>query len=109
MEHHTSEIEVQVIPEDKAKTKKILKVAIILGILTAIEFVIAFAFDASIGKTIVFILMTLIKAYYIVSEFMHLGHERKSLIWSIILPTMFIIFFIFIMIYQGAAIFELLY
>ncbi|MFT6881352.1 MAG: cytochrome c oxidase subunit 4 [Marinoscillum sp.] len=109
MEHHTSEIEVQVIPEDKAKTKKILKVAIILGILTAIEFVIAFTISGGLFKTTIFILMTLVKAYYIVSEFMHLGHERKSLIWSIILPTMFIFFFIFIMIYQGAAIFELLY
>ncbi len=107
MQENTPEL--HVIPEDKEKTKKILKVAVILGVLTAIEFVIAFTVGAGIVKTTVFILMTLIKAYYIVSEFMHLGHEKKSLIWSILLPTMFIVFFIFIMIYQGAAIFELLY
>ncbi|MFY0606875.1 MAG: cytochrome C oxidase subunit IV family protein [Cyclobacteriaceae bacterium] len=107
MQENTSNV--QVIPEDKEKTKKILKVAVILGILTAIEFLIAFTVDAGGLKTFIFIAMTIVKAYYIVSDFMHLGHERKSLIWSILLPTIFIIFFIFIMIYQGAAIFELLY
>jgi len=100
---------VQVIPEDREKTKKILKVALYLAVLTAIEFLIAFTVGAGPLKTWVFILMTIVKAYYIVGEFMHLGHEKKSLIWSILLPTMFIVFFIFIMIYQGSAIYQLLY
>jgi cytochrome c oxidase subunit 4 len=39
---------------------------------------------------------------------MHLGHEKKSLIMSIMLPVLFIIFFIFIMMYQGARIFDAL-
>jgi len=107
MEQQTSNV--QVIPADKDKIKKILRVAIILGIITAIEFVIAFTVPAGAFKTIVFILMTLVKAFYIVSEFMHLGHEKKSLIWSIILPLMFIVFLIGILMYQGAAVFEALY
>ncbi|MEQ8471023.1 MAG: cytochrome C oxidase subunit IV family protein [Marinoscillum sp.] len=100
---------VQVIPEDKEKIKKIWKVALILGIVTAIEFVIAFTIDAGAAKTFVFIALTIVKAFYIVAEFMHLGHEKKSLVYSIILPTMFIIFLIFILMYQGSAIFDVKY
>lgn len=96
-------------PVDKEKIKKIWKVAAILAGITALEFVIAFTVDAGSAKTFVFIAMTLWKAFYIVAEFMHLGHEQRSLIMSILLPIAFIIFLIFILWYQGTAIFELLY
>ena len=48
--------EVQVIPEDKSKINKILKVALILGVVTAIEFVIAFTVPAGVFRTSVFII-----------------------------------------------------
>jgi cytochrome c oxidase subunit 4 len=35
-----------------------------------------------------------VKAFYIVSEFMHLGHEVKGLIYSVILPMIFIVWLI---------------
>lgn len=101
--------QVQVIPADKSKIKKIWRVALILAFVTAVEFVIAFTIGAGAFKTWVFILLTIVKAFYIVAEFMHLGHEKKSLVWSILLPTMFIVFLIFILMYQGAALFEVLY
>lgn len=106
MEQQTTQIEVQ--PADKKKIQKIWKVAGILGGITAIEFVIAFTVGAGTAKTFVFIALTIWKAFYIVSEFMHLGHEKKSLKMSILLPLLFVIFFIFIMIYQGGAIFDAL-
>jgi len=53
--------------------------------------------------------LTILKAYYIVAEFMHLGHEKKSLKMSIVLPMLFVVFLIFIMIYQGDAILKALY
>lgn len=89
------EAQIQVIPADKAKIKKIWVTAGLLAIITAIEFLIAFTVpaDNDFGKytrIIVFILLTIVKAYYIVSEFMHLGHEQKSLVYSIILPVMFL-------------------
>jgi len=56
----------------------------------------------------VFIILTIVKAFYIVAEFMHLGHEKKSLKLSILLPIIFIVFLIFILMYQGAAILEVL-
>ncbi|MFT6854088.1 MAG: cytochrome c oxidase subunit 4 [Cyclobacteriaceae bacterium] len=106
MEQHNDQV--QVLPADPAKIRKIWKVAGILGAITAIEFIIAFTIPAGGARTFVFIALTIWKAFYIVSEFMHLGHEKKSLIMSIMLPVLFIIFFIFIMMYQGARIFDAL-
>ena len=94
--------EIQVIPADKAKIKKIWKVAGILALVSLIEFAIAFMpFIAREIKVSVFIGLTIVKAFYIVSEFMHLGHEVKSLIWSIIIPFIFIVWFIMALLYQG--------
>ncbi len=39
----------------------------------------------------VFIILTLVKAYYIVMYFMHLKYERKNLIWAISLPALILI------------------
>lgn len=96
-------------PVDKEKIKKIWKVAAILAGITTVEFIIAFSLDHGAAKTFIFIALTIWKAFYIVSEFMHLGHERKSLIMSILLPMLFVIFLIFILWYQGTAIFQVLY
>lgn len=94
--------EVQVVPVNKEKIKKIWKVAGILALVTAIEFIIAFTpFIAREVKVSVFIGLTIVKAFYIVAEFMHLGHEVKSLIWSILIPFVFIVWFIIAMLYQG--------
>lgn len=100
---------VQVIPEDKSKTKKILRVALILAVITAIEFVIAFTVPEGAFRTLLFLVLTVVKAFYIVFEFMHLGHEKKSLKMSVLLPLMFILFLIFILMYQGAAIYHLIH
>lgn len=109
MEQSTPQVEVQ--PLDKKKVRHILKVMGYLALITTGEFIIAFTAPEEWHhiKVVVFILMTLWKAYYIVSEFMHLGHEKKSLKLSIVLPMILVVFFIFIMIYQGGAIFETLY
>ena len=105
MEHENTHV--HVVPADKSKIRKIWRVAIILGLITTAEFIIAFTIEAGYAKTFVFIALTIWKAFFIVSEFMHLGHERKSLIWSILLPMVFVIFLIFILMYQGSALLDL--
>ena len=100
--------QLQVQPVDKKKIQKIWKVAGILGAITSVEFIIAFTIGAGTAKTFLFIALTIWKAFYIVSEFMHLGHEKRSLKLSILLPLLFVIFLIFILIYQGNAVFEAL-
>jgi cytochrome c oxidase subunit IV len=97
---------VQVIPANKEKIMHIWKVAGILTVLTAIEFIIAFGMDAGLTRTWIFIAMTIVKAFYIVGEFMHLKHEAKTLIWSILIPTIFIVWLVIALIYEGGAIFE---
>ncbi len=107
MEQETSNV--QVIPADKSKINKIWRVAGLLGAITAVEFIIAFTVPAGAAKSFVFIALTIWKAFYIVSEFMHLGHEKRSLVVSILLPLLFVVFLIFILMYQGAAILNVLH
>lgn len=78
----------------KPQTKVIWRTFWILLALTAFEFLIAFTVGAGELKKWTFILMTLVKAFYIVGEFMHLKHEVKSLIWSIVLPFVFLVWLI---------------
>ena len=109
MHEETNEIEVA--PVNKSKVKTFIRVTLILAAVTAFEYLIAFTVspDYKWVKVTVFIALTIVKAYYIVMKFMHLGHENRPLKMSIILPMFFVIFFIAIMIYQGDAVFELLF
>lgn len=103
--------QVEVQPLNRDKVKNFIKVMIYLAIITALEFLIAFTVphDYKWLRIVIFVVMTIVKAYYIVAEFMHLGHEKKSLKMSIVLPMLFVVFLIFILIFQGSAIYNVLY
>lgn len=88
----------------KPQTKQIWKVAGILAVLTTLEFVIAFALSPGMLKNVLFYGLTIIKAAYIVGEFMHLKHEVKSLMWAILLPMIFVIWLLIALRYEGSAI-----
>jgi cytochrome c oxidase subunit IV len=72
-------------------------------IVTILELAVAFSLphEWQVLRISIFLGMTLIKAYYIVSEFMHLRYEVKSLIWSILLPIIFIIWLVVALIIEG--------
>jgi caa(3)-type oxidase subunit IV len=89
-----------------AQRKVIWKTFWILFALTALEFLIAFTMGPGLLKVSIFIGMTIVKAFYIVGEFMHLKHETKSLIWAIILPCIFVIWLLIALIYEGGSVFE---
>jgi cytochrome c oxidase subunit IV len=93
-------------PLDNAKIKLIIKVAVILAIVTAIEFLVAFTMESGPLRTSFFVLMTLVKAFYIVSEFMHLGHEVKGLIWTVVTPVIFIVWLVVALLMEGSAIYS---
>lgn len=101
MAHHSHEPEVVVLPPNKEKIRQLWKVAGILGAITAVEFIVAFAMPHGVVKTAIFVLMTIVKAAYIVGEFMHLRHEVKVLMWSIVLPMVFIIWMLVAFVYEG--------
>ena len=101
--HHSEEKGVQL-------RKTIWKVTFILTAITAIEVAIGSMIKQSsdywqIIKWI-FIVLTLVKAGYIVLSFMHLGDERKGLKYVILLPYfVFAAYLIFILLNEGTAIF----
>ncbi|MBR9999721.1 MAG: cytochrome C oxidase subunit IV family protein [Cyclobacteriaceae bacterium] len=104
---HTENITVTPKPADKEKIRKLWKIAMILGIITAIEFFLAVFMPRGILLYSVFIGLTLVKAFYIISEFMHLKYEVKSLIWSIAIPVIFLIWLIIALMAEGGSVFNI--
>ena len=105
-EHHSHSIDPQpaVIPADKAKIAKIWKTAGILALVTIIEFVFAFLVARGPVLITIFVLLTLVKAFFIVFEFMHLGHEKRSLKLSVLLPIIFLLWLILAALMEADAI-----
>lgn len=103
-DHHSEE-------EGKKVRKKIHFVFWVLLIVTAIEVAMGAMWeDIGLNWTMVkwsFVIMTLVKAFYIVMTFMHLGDERKNFRNFILIPYgIFIICLIYILLYEGGAIGE---
>tara|TARA_B110000285_G_scaffold8927_1_gene9054 strand:+ start:1407 stop:1775 length:369 start_codon:yes stop_codon:yes gene_type:complete len=101
--HHSEEKGVQL-------RKTIWKVTFILTAITAIEVALGSMIKQSSDYWQIikwmFIVLTLIKAGYIVLSFMHLGDERKGLKYVILLPYfVFAAYLIFILLNEGTAIF----
>ena len=97
---------------DSGSTRQIWIVFWILFVLTTIEVLLgifkpAFMLEnAVIGVSLLnhtFIILTIIKAYYIVGTFMHLGHEKKSLQISIVAPMWVLIpYLLFILLCEAS-------
>jgi cytochrome c oxidase subunit 4 len=93
--------------------KKLYFVTAILTIITIVEIFMGVAFKRNGTFTwetikLAFVILTLVKAAYIVLVFMHLGDERKNLKYVILLPyALFILYLIFIGIYEGLSVQEL--
>ena len=73
---------------------------ILLG-LTLIDLVLYFYIPTGMTKNVIFILLGIVKAYFIVGTFMHLKDEVKSLIWTVILPAMFVVWLLVALIVEG--------
>jgi cytochrome c oxidase subunit IV len=95
---------VQAQPVDRQKISKLWRIALILGLVTGFEFVCAFTLPRGVLLISIFVALTLVKAFYIVSEFMHLKYEVKTLIWSILLPLILVVWLIIALLYEGGAI-----
>jgi cytochrome c oxidase subunit IV len=95
--------------EGKKARRKLWNVFWIMLVVTIVELIIGFQADSwgllnsdrtsSVTLKFIFIGLTIGKAFYIVFSFMHLGHEKKWLKWSILAPYMvFIVYLIFIIV-----------
>lgn len=83
--------------------KVIWKVFWILLGVTIFEVSISFTPLSKDVLLYTFIVLTIVKAYYIVGYFMHLKFEVMPLQWSLLLPFVLIVYLIFIAIYEGTA------
>lgn len=89
-----------------SSTKTIWKTFWILLCITVFEVGLAFlhlefGFLPRVLLNAIFIGLTLVKAFYIVAEFMHLGHEIKNLIMTILIPLLLFVWFIIAFLYEG--------
>jgi cytochrome c oxidase subunit IV len=93
--------------EENHGTGEIKKVTIILSVLTIVELILGFwmiditseALRLAIKGTIIILMMA--KAFYIVAYFMHLKHELKNLIMTIVVPLGLMVWFIIAFLYDG--------
>jgi len=108
--HHSEEAGVKI-------RKRIMVVTVILTAITVAEVLVGAFFSKTVladwdnGETVWnlikfgYIVLTVIKARFIVLEFMHLGEERKSLRKVILYPYLFfIMYLIFICITEAIAV-----
>ncbi|MBL7759392.1 MAG: cytochrome C oxidase subunit IV family protein [Sediminibacterium sp.] len=90
-------------------TKEIVRVTVILTVLTIIELLLGFWMIGipleSTGLRLaikgVIVILMLAKAFYIVAYFMHLKHELKNLIMTIVVPLALFVWFIIAFLYDG--------
>ena len=79
---------------------EIKKVTIILSVLTIIELILGFWMIGITGESMrlaikgVIVILMMAKAFYIVAYFMHLKHELKNLIMTIVVPLLLFVWFI---------------
>ena len=102
----------------KSNTQKIIGVLILLSIVTLIEVVLGIYKPAALNESFlnlkllnwVFIILTIVKAYYITWDFMHMRDEtsvlRRVVVWTSVFP---ILYLTFILIQEGGYIFDEFY
>jgi cytochrome c oxidase subunit IV len=100
----------------KSNIQKIWGVLAFLTLITAVEVVLGIIKPASLTDTYVlgmkllnwiFIILTLVKAYYIAWDFMHLRDEKSSLrraiVWT---PIFLVLYLVFILLLEADYIYE---
>jgi len=98
-------------PEQTKKVRnKILRITLFLSAITIFEVWVGMVYSKThVGATsntwqmikMMYIVLTLIKAGFIVYYFMHLGDERKNLRTTILLPIVLLVYLIFICLFEG--------
>ena len=110
MSANTSSSEITVHPEHTGGTKRIWKIFWVLSALTIVELGLGYfmyaqhghlAYAVVLSTKIVIGILTLAKAYYIVSVFMHLGDEVRNLIMTIVVPLVLFVWFIIAFLADG--------
>jgi cytochrome c oxidase subunit 4 len=101
----------------KSNQQKIWGVLIFLSIVTTIEVVLGIVKPAPLNTMFlrmkllnwIFIILTIVKAYYIAWDFMHIRDEKSNLKSAIVLPLVILIpYLIFILLAEADYIFDVM-
>ena len=94
--------------DDTEFKRRIRKTTILLSVITIIELGLGLLMYAvelpsliSLFIKGVIVILTLAKAFYIVSVFMHLGDEIRNMIMTIVVPLMLFVWFIAAFLWDG--------
>ncbi len=100
----------------ESNTKRIWTVFVLLSVITTVEVILGLIKPDSLYMNDllhmnllnwIFIILTLVKAYYIVWAFMHMEGEKSSLRWSVVAPLIFLVLYlVMIVLIEGNYIFE---
>lgn len=115
MDQHSVSSEITIPHEHQSDAdfrKKVKKTTILLSIITVIELAIGLViYNIHKGENPsellvlmfkgVVCILTLAKAYYIVSVFMHLGDEIRNMIMTIVVPLLLFVWFIIAFLMDG--------
>ncbi len=94
--------------------KRVIKTTVILSVVTLVELgigiILYFMHKGTAPSTLLVLflkgavcILTLAKAYYIVSVFMHLGDEIRSFKMTIVIPLLLFIWFIIAFLWDGSS------
>jgi len=112
-EHTITSPEVSFAAQPSGSTRRIWVITAVLSIITIIELVLGFGLakhwygdpatshGAILAVKGAICILSLAKAYYIVSVFMHLGDEIRNFIMTIVVPLMLFIWFIIAFLWDG--------
>ena len=108
-DHTLASPEITFAHEPSSGTKKIWKVFWILSVITIIELALGMSlYFLNLPEGLkmhlikgTIIILSLAKAYYIVSVFMHLGDEIRNFIMTIVVPLSLFIWFIAAFLWDG--------
>ena len=101
----------------KSNVQKIWGVLILLSVLTTVEVALGIIKPDILNVPFlrvkllnwIFIILTIIKAYYIAWDFMHVRDEKSSLQWSVVFPLVFLIpYLAFILLLEADYIFDVM-
>tara|TARA_B100000953_G_scaffold55226_1_gene43102 strand:- start:1117 stop:1500 length:384 start_codon:yes stop_codon:yes gene_type:complete len=119
MENSTHKLEIfRGLLKFKSNDQKIWAVLLFLSIVTTIEVALGISKPEILMNTFlsakiinwIFIILTLVKAYYIAWDFMHLRDEKSALQASIVITLLFLIaYLVFILLVEGNYIYDVIY
>ena len=90
----------------KAQKKAIWQATGIMAVVTILEVAVAIYMKDTLPQAVIsllFIFMSILKAFYIMGEFMHLKYEKRSLVLAILVPFLFLIWGVIAFIWEGGS------